>query len=61
MSGTVLSIYHAGPIATRIWRSIGLGIDRLQLVLLRFGFASLPVDILVNCDDILVAVLMIRA
>ena len=40
-------------------RLASIGFDRLQLLALRVGSVGLPVDILLNCDDVVLAMLAI--
>lgn len=44
----------------RTGRLISSGLDRLQLLAVRFGIAGLPADILLNCDDVVLALLALR-
>ena len=37
------------------------GIERLRFLVIRYGIASLPVDVLLNCDDLIYAVLAFKA
>lgn len=39
---------------------VDLGVDRLQHLVVRFGIASIPADILLNCDEIVLALLALR-
>ncbi len=45
----------------RTGRLINAGMDRLRLLVLRFGIASLPTDILLSFDDIVLTLLALRA
>ena len=48
-------------IAQAIWRLAIAGIDQLHYLVVRFGIANLPADILLNCDDIVNAALSLSA
>ena len=38
-----------------------IGVDRLHCLVIRFGIASLPADVLLNCDDIVYAALALTS
>lgn len=44
----------------RTGRLVNTGLDRLRLLVVRFGITSLPADLLINCDDIVLALLALR-
>lgn len=44
-----------------ILQAIRSGIDRLHYLIIRFGVAGLPADLLLNLDDVVYTVLALKA